>query len=581
MIPIPRGSLFEVLHLITWLPESVQRYLFRYVRNSVLRWKTCSMDGVLPFAFSDRFILNQIHPRPHLTSNIKMCSRGPPARTLLSVGPCVFLNRFMNAAVRSIEAPTSRESFPLVVDLDGTLLRTDLLLETGFAFIRGQPHRSLHAVLWLLQGKAMLKANLAHETEIDVSTLPYDSAVIDLIERGRAQGRYIVLATASHRTLAERIAAHLNLFDKVLATEGALNLSGNFKRRALVEQYGARGFDYVGNSHADVSVWAAARQAYLVNPRIGVERRVRTQGNVREVIRSNPNRVGAWMKACRLHQWLKNLLIFVPVVAAHELIDPVRVLDGLVAFFCFGMCASSVYVLNDLLDLADDRHHRTKRFRSFAAGCVSIRNGLIACPLLLIAAFAAAWSLLPSPFTGVMAAYYLLTLAYSLSLKRRMAVDVIVLATLYTMRIIAGGAAFALPLSFWTLAFSTFIFLSLALVKRCTELYEACNRGVAEKTRGRAYFPDDLYMIASLGTASGYMAVIVLALYIHEPATALLYRHPQIIWLACPLLLLWITRTWLITYRGQMHDDPVLFAIRDRVSLMIGALFSLVFWIAA
>lgn len=487
----------------------------------------------------------------------------------------------MNAAVHSIEAPTSRTMPPLVVDLDGTLLRTDLLFETGFAFVRGQPRRSLHALVWLWQGKATLKANLARETDIDVSTLPYDSAVIELIEAGRAQGRRIVLATASHRSLAERIAAHLKLFDQVLATEDAINLSGDRKRRALVEEYGVGGFDYVGNSHDDVPVWAAARQAYLVNPQIGAERRARIQGNVRQVLRSNVAGARDWMKACRLHQWLKNLLIFVPLVAAHELVDPMLVLQGLVAFLCFGMCASSVYLLNDLLDLADDRHHRTKQFRPLAAGRVSIRSGLTAFPLLLASAFAAAWSFLPWQFTGVMAAYYLLTLAYSLSLKRRMAVDVIVLAALYTLRIIAGCAAFALPLSFWTLAFSTFMFLSLALVKRCTELYEARNRGSVEKTRGRAYFPGDLYMIASLGAASGYMAVIVLALYIHEPGTALLYEHPQIIWLACPLLLLWVTRTWLITHRGQMHDDPVVFAVRDRVSLMIGSLFSLVFWLAA
>ncbi|AMN46942.1 hypothetical protein ACG33_07495 [Steroidobacter denitrificans] len=470
---------------------------------------------------------------------------------------------------------------PLVVDLDGTLLRTDLLFEMGVAFVRRRPRRWVHVVPWMLKGKAILKANLVRETDIDVSALPYDSAVIDLIETGRAQGRRIVLATASHRMLAERIAAHLNLFDQILATEGTINLSGERKRRALVEEYGVGGFDYIGNSHDDVPVWAAARQACLVNPQIGAERRARIQGNISQVVRSNSACAGDWMRACRLHQWLKNLLIFVPLMAAHELTDPAQLLQGALAFLCFGMCASSVYILNDLLDLADDRHHRTKRLRPFAAGRLSIKNGLLVFPLLLAAAFSVAWIFLPWQFTGVMAAYYLLTQAYSLSLKRRMAVDVIVLAALYTMRIIAGGAAFTLPLSFWTLAFSTFMFLSLALVKRYTELHEAHRKGLLEKTRGRAYFPSDLYMIASLGAASGYMAVIVLALYIHEPETALLYERPQLIWLSCPLLLQWITRTWLITYRGQMHDDPVIFAVRDRVSLVIGALFSLVFWLAA
>lgn len=486
----------------------------------------------------------------------------------------------MNTAACPSVAPRFLAMPPLVVDLDGTLLRTDLLLETGIAFVRSQPHRGLHALAWLRRGKATLKANLAREAEIDVSILPYDPAVIDLIETVRAEGRRIVLATASHRTLAERIAAHLELFDEVLATEGDVNLSGDRKRNALVAEYGFGGFDYVGNSHEDVSVWKAARQAYLVNPQIGTERRARALGNVRKVIRSNTN-AAAWLKACRLHQWLKNLLIFVPLIAAHQLADPSRVMQGVLAFLWFGMCASSVYILNDLLDLADDRRHRTKRLRPFAAGRLSIRSGLIAIPVLLTAAFAGAWINLPWQFTVMMVAYYVLTLAYSLSLKRRMAVDVIALAALYTLRIIAGAAAFGLPLSFWTLAFSTFMFLSLALVKRYTELQEAHRRGSAERVGGRGYFPGDLYMIASLGAASGYMAVIVLALYIQEPGTALLYEHPRLIWLACPLLLLWITRTWLVTHRGQMHDDPVVFAIRDRASLMIGALFSLVFWLAA
>lgn len=470
---------------------------------------------------------------------------------------------------------------PLVVDLDGTLLRSDLLLETGMAFLRSHPLQLLKPFGWLLKGKAALKDGLANATDIDVCVLPYDLHVIAFIEAERNHGRRIVLATATHHTLAHRIAEHLSLFDAVLASDAERNLSAHRKRDLLVEHYGEHGFDYVGNSHDDLQVWAAARQAYVVNPESGVERLARAQGNVEQVIHSNPSGLKDWLKALRLHQWMKNALIFVPLLAGHQITNPVLLWQGVLAFLLFGLCASSVYLLNDLLDLADDRHHHSKRNRPFAAGRLSIKSGLVAFPALLISAFAGAVALLPWMFAAVLLAYYILTLAYSLSLKRMMAVDVIALAMLYTSRIIAGAAAFSIPLTFWILAFSMFMFLSLALVKRYAELREARKKGHTEKTRGRGYYPDDLEMISSLGASSGYLSVMVLALYIHDQATNGLYANPQVIWLACPLLLLWITRIWMLTHRGQMHEDPVVFAIRDRFSLMVGALFGLVFWIAA
>lgn len=470
---------------------------------------------------------------------------------------------------------------PLVVDLDGTLLRSDMLLETGMAFVRSLPLQLFKPLSWLAKGKASLKEGLANATDIDVSVLPYDPQVIALIEAARSQGRRIVLATASHHTLAHRIAEHLSLFDTVLASDSERNLSAHRKRDLLVERYGEQGFDYVGNSHDDIQVWAAARQAYVVNPDSGVERRARAQGNVEQVIHSNSSGIKDWLTALRLHQWMKNALIFVPLLAGHQITNSVLLWNGILAFLLFGLCASSVYLLNDLLDLADDRHHQSKCHRPFAAGRLSINSGLIAFPVLLFSAFVGAAWLLPWTFSVVLLAYYILTLAYSLTLKRMMAVDVIALAMLYTSRIIAGAAAFIMPLTFWILAFSMFMFLSLALVKRYAELREARKKGHTEKTRGRGYYPDDLEMISSLGASSGYLSVMVLALYIHDQATNGLYANPQVIWLACPLLLLWITRIWMLTHRGQMHEDPVVFAIRDRFSLMVGVLFGLVFWIAA
>ena len=470
---------------------------------------------------------------------------------------------------------------PLVVDLDGTLLRSDMLLETGMAFVRSQPLKLFYPLHWLLKGKAALKEGLALGAHIDVSALPYDPVVIELIKAQRVSGRTTVLATASHHSLADRIAEHLQLFDLVLATDADRNLSAERKRDVLVELYGEGGFDYVGNSLDDLSVWDASRKAYLVNPERGVEPRAKARGNVEQVIVSNRSSYSDWLKALRLHQWMKNALIFVPLLAAHQLTNLTLLWQGVLAFVFFGLCASSVYLLNDLLDLTDDRHHKTKCHRPFASGRLPIGAGIIAFPLLLAAAFGGSALLLPWAFSGTLVAYYILTLVYSLYLKRQMAVDVIALAALYTIRIIAGAAAFGLELTFWVLAFSMFMFLSLALVKRYAELHEARTRGRTEKTRGRGYYPADLEMISSLGASSGYLSVMVLALYIHDQATTILYAHPQVIWLACPLLLFWVTRVWMLTHRGQMHDDPVVFAIRDRVSLVVGVLFGLVFLVAA
>jgi 4-hydroxybenzoate polyprenyltransferase len=456
-----------------------------------------------------------------------------------------------------------------------------MLLETGMAFIRSQPLSCLNPFLWMMQGKCVLKEKLALATQIDIALLPYNAAVLDLLKAEKLAGRQIILATATHHSVAQKIADHLDLFHGVLASDDKTNLSAHKKRDLLVQLYGKEGYDYVGNSSDDLIVWESARHAYIVEPEYGVEKRANKLQKTALTISTPRAPVKDWLKALRLHQWMKNLLIFVPLLAAHKIGDFSLLFKAIIAFVLFGICASSVYLLNDLLDLADDRHHKTKKNRPFAAGRLSLKSGILVFPALLILAFGGALLLMPLEFVGALFAYYILTLAYSLSLKRKMAVDVIALALLYTMRIIAGATALALTLTFWMLAFSMFMFLSLAMVKRYAELRDAHKKGHKEKTRGRGYYPDDLEMISSLGAAAGYLSIMVLALYIHDNVTVELYKHPQIIWMACPLLLFWMTRIWVLTHRGEMHDDPVVFAIKDRTSLVVGALFCLVFWIAA
>ncbi len=470
---------------------------------------------------------------------------------------------------------------PLVIDLDGTLIYSDLLLESGLIFFRSQPLRIFLPFKWLTLGKAHLKEQLATTIPIDVANLPYNSQVIKLIEEEKLKGRQIILATASHKIYAEQIASYLNLFDHVFATEGKINLSAFTKRDLLVKKFGKEGFDYAGNSQEDIPVLATARLAYLVNPERGVQSRAQIHGNVERVINTHSVSLQVWSKALRLHQWLKNLLIFVPLLASHQVVNPHLILKCLFAFLLFGLCASSVYVLNDLLDLADDRYHRTKQYRPFASGQLSIKSGLLAFPGLLFLAFANALYFLPWKFSVALGVYFALTLMYSFLFKRRMVTDVIALAMLYTLRIVAGVFVCGLTLTFWMLAFSMFIFLSLALVKRYAELLrEADNKAKMEKTRGRGYCPDDLHMISSLGAASGYLSVMVLALYIQDQSIVSLYKHPKLIWLACPLLLYWISRTWLLTHRGQMHDDPIVFAMKDRISVIVAILFGVIFWLA-
>jgi 4-hydroxybenzoate polyprenyltransferase len=469
---------------------------------------------------------------------------------------------------------------PLVVDLDGTLIHSDLLHESLLAFILKNPTSIFLPFKWFLKGKPNLKKHLAQRTQIDVETLPYDQRVIELIKIERAKGRKIILATASHIIYAKQIADHLKLFDEVFATESDVNLSAQNKCNKLVKEFGAGGFDYVGNSRDDLAVWNKSKAAILVNANRSVTKKAQALGNVEQIIPFPKNIFKVWAKALRLHQWVKNFLIFVPLLASHKIEQVDLLFNGALAFLFFGCCASHVYLFNDLVDLKNDRLHATKRFRPLASGLISATSSLVMSFALLLVAFVGSFYFLPLWFGLSLVAYYILTLAYSLVLKRLAMLDIISLAALYTMRIIAGAFAFGELLTFWMLAFSMFIFLSLSLVKRYAELYEQRAQGKKEKTHGRGYYPSDLEMLSSLGAASGYLSVMILALYVQDKLTISLYSHPRIIWFACPLLLYWISRVWMLTHRGQMYDDPVVFAIKDKVSWLVGGLLAIVFWLA-
>lgn len=463
--------------------------------------------------------------------------------------------------------------FPLCVDLDGTLTPIDTLHETLLGLAKQSPSSLLALPGWVAQGKATFKREVSARAEIDVSSLPYREDLLAWLREQRAAGRPLILATAAHRSIADAVAAHLGIFDEVIAADGGDNLSGERKRAALVARYGEKGFDYAGNDTVDLKVWSSARQAIVVaGPGLAdAASQVTELGPVFPALRSSPK---LWIKAMRIYQWVKNLLIFVPALLAHKVLDGAVLGNSLLAFVAFGLCASSVYLFNDLLDLSSDRRHKRKRHRPFASGALPASRGVMVAGGLFVAALVIAlkvgWQ-----FVAVLGAYYVFTWAYSLRFKRAAIVDVMMLAGLYTIRIIAGGAASGVTVSFWLLAFSIFLFLSLAVVKRYAELDDAARAGKG-KAAGRGYTADDLPLLMSLGTASGYAAIVVMALYINSPESAALYADSKPLWLVPPLMLYWISRVWLLTTRGQMHDDPILFAIRDRISIaviaMIGAI---------
>ncbi|QEP45027.1 UbiA family prenyltransferase [Ectothiorhodospiraceae bacterium BW-2] len=455
----------------------------------------------------------------------------------------------------------------MCVDLDGTLLHSDLLYESLLLLLKQNPLYLLLLPLWLLRGKAALKGEIARRITLNPATLPYNQALIAWLKEQPGE-RW--LATATHQSLAQPIADYLGLFHGVIASDDQQNLSGKHKADRLIEQFGAQQFIYCGNATVDMAIWRHSAAAVVVNGTDSLTEQARAITPVSHTFPRRHGLVKPLLKALRPHQWVKNILLFLPLITSHQLLELSLLLDTALAFFAFSLCASSVYLLNDMLDLESDRSHPTKCRRPFAAGTLPLAIGLLLCPLLLLLAVALAL-LLPPLFMAVLLGYYLLTIAYSFGLKKVVLIDTIMLAALFTLRIIAGGAAGEITLSFWLLLFSVFLFFSLALVKRYAELDQQQRAGKL-KAVGRGYHVDDLPLLYALGSAAGYLCVLVLALYINSPEVRQLYGQPEVIWLLCVVLLYWISRIWLITHRGEMHDDPIVFALKDRVSLITVAI---------
>ena len=469
----------------------------------------------------------------------------------------------------------NQNQIPLCIDLDGTLSLSDSLLESFCGLLKVAPLSIFKIPVWLLKGRANLKRQIASRVRPDFKLLPLNEEVLDYIRDVKRQGRRLILVTAADRQVGAAMQERLGLFDEVMTTLVHINLSGVNKAAALVERFGSRGFDYIGNSSVDLPVWAAARIGYVVSPSKKLVAKARSVASIERVFVTQNSTMKSWLRALRVHQWAKNLLLLVPLAGAHQWSDPVRLTSTLIGMVAFSICASSVYLLNDLLDLESDRQHPSKRLRPFASGEIPILQGLLAVPLLVFLSASLAFCLNPK-FAAVLAVYYMMTLMYSLWFKQVGLLDVLVLAGMYALRILAGGYVASVMVSDWLLLFSIFLFLSLAFLKRFTELRlnycEVDSGGI----KGRGYLHEDAELISSMGVCCGYLSVLVLGMYVTHPAVIEIYHIPRVLWLICPVLLWWVSRVWLLAHRREMHNDPVLFALKDRQSLIAAVIIALI-----
>lgn len=454
----------------------------------------------------------------------------------------------------------NKEQYPLFVDLDGTLIYTDLLFEVCIKFLKQNPFCIFLLISWLIKGKANLKQKLAERVDINAATLPYNQGFLGFLKEQHEQGRKLYLATASHQIYADAIAEYLGIFDGVLATSATFNMKGENKLKHCLEV--SPNFAYAGNETFDFCIFAKADESFLVNPTAGALR-LSKKHPVTRVFETNVNKPKIILKAMRVHQWLKNMLIFVPVFVSSLYLEPAVWGDAIVGFLLFSLLASATYLLNDLLDIEADRSHPRKCLRPIPSGMLSIKHAVLLAMGLFLVTLVGALLFTNLAFQLSILAYLVLTLLYTFVLKAYVIADVISLASLFTIRIIAGAMVIGVILSFWLLAFSMFTFFSLALVKRCAEL-KLLSKVNKDKATGRDYQVDDYYLMQSFGVTSAFISLLLMAFYVQVSMAGEDYSTPVLLWATLPAFAYWFLRMWLKTNRGEMHDDPIVFSMKIR-----------------
>jgi 4-hydroxybenzoate polyprenyltransferase len=461
---------------------------------------------------------------------------------------------------------------PIFIDLDGTLIRTDIFAESVLRLLKSKPSKIFSFVNWSLRGRSIAKAMTARRVRIDASTLPYNEDVIAYLSGEKAGGRPIILATAAHWRHARAVARHLGIFDDVLASNAHRNFKGIAKLAGIQAAVGGLPFTYGGDNKSDRPVWRAAQTAIFVDAPKKDVAEADARGATEANFAKTSSVLREFLQAIRPHQWAKNALIVVPLFTSHSYFAPTLVLQSAIAFFCFCLCASGAYLLNDILDIEADRRHKTKRHRPFARGSLPLKLGLAGAVVLPLGAFGLSLTLLPLGFSVALFIYYLLTNLYSLKLKSISTLDVFTLSALYTLRIAAGAAAISVVLSSWLLLFSIFFFLSLAYLKRYTEIFALGENRVP----GRGYSGADRDSVFALGIASGVASTLILALYVQSEEVRTLYHQPNLLLFVCVGILYWLNRAWVGARRGKIHEDPVVFAFRDPPSRYVGVLLVLI-----
>lgn len=465
----------------------------------------------------------------------------------------------------------------LYVDLDGTLVSTDTLWESALLHWKKSIVAPLFWIIWLSRGKSHLKQCLAEIVLPDASVLPYNTDVLNLIQTHKQNGGTVILATAANEKIAHAVAQHCGVFDKVLASSQTHNLSRHNKANELIGDSGGL-FDYIGNSKDDFPIWEKTGRVLLVGT-AAMKNSLPKNTSLHLHIEKKENKIRSLIKALRVYQWVKNLLLFLPLILAHKFADTGLLVTGIMAFICYSLCASSVYILNDLLDIESDRHHIRKRKRPFASGELPIPLGIILIPLLLGTSFFLATSFLPLGFTLALLCYLTVTMLYSFGLKKIPVLDVIILAGLYTFRVLSGGIAMSIAISPWLLMLSIFLFLSLAFVKRYAELV-VLESSEKQKAKGRGYHIGDKSILGMIGVSSGMLSVLVFVQYLRSSEVVQLYYNTHLLWLVPPLFLYWIAHVWFIANRGEMHDDPILFASKDIVSYFVFGLIAVIMFLS-
>lgn len=468
---------------------------------------------------------------------------------------------------------------PLCLDLDGTLIATDSLAESLIVIIKTKPLYFFLLPFWILRGKYYFKSKIEQNSKLSPDRLPYIVQVLEFAKTEKAKGRMIVLATATMQGIADKIANYLGIFDLVIGSKDSKNLRSANKRDELVRLFGEKGFDYAGDSKADIKVWQSADKAIVVHPNNSVLKAAKAIGNVDKEFKEEYSKTKAYIKQIRVYQWIKNILLFLPFILAHKLFDTDIIFRVSIGFFSFSFLASFVYVLNDLMDLEADRIHPRKKYRPLASGKITLFRAFQLLPILLFVSFGLSLIFLPISFTLILISYALTNIIYSIYAKKVMVLDIIILSSFYTLRIIAGAIAAGVVVSPWLIEFSIFFFFSLAAVKRFSELLNLKEQNQTSAKR-RGYLVTDLDLVRNFGVISGYISVLIIAFYVHSDAVVLLYKRPEILWAISPCLLYWISRIWLLAHRGLMNDDPIVFTGKDTISYLVGFVIVIVAIIA-